>query len=234
MNVKTRQRLIGFLLLLLLAAILAPLVLRSPHQVRVSLDMAIPPAPKTQAPSTAPVVSDSQEQAAGSDIEQQHQAVAEAGAGELKQPAAGDNGSAAKDAGQGGAASPGDSSVAANAAPAPSSSGSSSTAPASSAANSATGNQASADGAKADTPSPAFTVQVASFSDENNAEALVKRLKAADYDAYHRTVQQGGNTWQRVYVGPVIKRADAQALQKKLADDQRFELGDGLIVPFVP
>ena len=216
MNVKTRQRLIGFLLLLLLAAILAPLVLRSPHQVRVSLDMAIPPAPKTQAPSTAPVVSDSQARAAESDIEQQHQAVAEAGAEALKSQGGGDKDAAAKAAGQGAGTPPStDSSVAVNAAPSPASGSASPP-------------------AKADTPSPAFTVQVASFSDENNAEALVKRLKAADYDAYHRTVQQGGNTWQRVYVGPVIKRSDAEALSKKLADDQRFELGDGLIVPFVP
>ena len=37
MHLRTRQRVIGLLLLLLLAAILAPLVLRTPEQVRLAL-----------------------------------------------------------------------------------------------------------------------------------------------------------------------------------------------------
>lgn len=232
MNVKTRQRLIGFLLLMVLAAILAPLVLRSPHQVRVALDMAIPPAPKTQAPPTAPVVSDAQQRSARRDIEQQHQAVAEAGAGELKPGTTGANDAAVDDAGQGKAnSSPVGASAASGTATTPSSSAPSSSTPAPITAG---GGQGARDRVKATTPSPAFTVQVASFSDESNAEALVKRLKAAGYDAYHRAIQQGGNTWQRVYVGPVIKLSDARALQQKMANDPHFELGKGLILPFVP
>ena len=50
MHLRTRQRVIGLLLLLLLAAILAPLVLRTPEQVRLALDMSIPEAPRISEP----------------------------------------------------------------------------------------------------------------------------------------------------------------------------------------
>ena len=84
-----------------------------------------------------------------------------------------------------------------------------------------------------DAPQPGFTVQVASFSDVANAQALVARLRDAGYSAYHREVRQDGNTWQRVFVGPEIKRERAEALRQRLADDKAFAL-EGLVRTFVP
>lgn len=193
MDVKTRQRLIGFLLLLLLAAILVPLVLRSPQEVRVALDMSIPEPPPMEEPEVAPVVSDQERADTDQQISAQQQAVADAGQRALQHPRAD-----------------------AEAPP----------------AQSEAPPQEPAE-PPADNPTPGFTVQVGSFSDRANAEALVARLKEADYAAYVSAVEQGGNTWQRVFVGPEIKRERAEALRQHLADDKRFAL-QGLVRAFVP
>ncbi|GAA5121265.1 SPOR domain-containing protein [Alloalcanivorax gelatiniphagus] len=204
MHVKTRQRLIGLLLLLLLAAILAPLVLRTPDQVRVALDMSIPEPPPVSEPEVAPVVSEEERAATDDQIDEERQAVLDAGERALstpeqpKQPAA-----------QPKTAEP---------EPAPP-------------AAVAPAKDSSPD--IEDGPAPAFTVQVASFSDAGNAEALVKRLRGSGYNAYHRTVSQDNNTWERVFVGPEVRRADADALRQRLAADKTFAL-DGLVRPFVP
>ena len=76
MKVKIRQRLIGFILLILLAAILAPLVLRSPHQMQVALDRSIPEPPQVKVPPPAPVISDQQQKQLNDTIEQDRQQVA--------------------------------------------------------------------------------------------------------------------------------------------------------------
>lgn len=200
MDVKTRQRLIGFLLLLLLAAILAPLVLRSPQEVRVALDMSIPEPPPMEEPVVAPVVSDQERADTDQEISAQQQAVADAGQHALQRPKADTEAPSA----------PSEPPAATPPEPEPG--------PAQPAA---------------DHPSPGFTVQVGSFSDRANADALVARLKEADYAAYVSAVEQGGNTWQRVFVGPEIKRERAEALRQRLADDKRFAL-QGLVRGFVP
>ncbi|WP_370519444.1 SPOR domain-containing protein [Alcanivorax sp. DP30] len=78
MNKQTRQRLIGAVLLLVLAAVLSPLVFRTPAQIRTALDMEIPPAPDYQAVTVEPVVSGEVEQAAAERIESDREAVASA------------------------------------------------------------------------------------------------------------------------------------------------------------
>lgn len=75
MNKQTRQRLIGVVLLLILAAVLSPLVFRSPAQIRTALNMEIPPAPDYQAVVVEPVVSEEVEEAAAQRIESDRQAV---------------------------------------------------------------------------------------------------------------------------------------------------------------
>lgn len=50
MQPQTRERLVGLLLLALMAAILSPLIFRSPEEVRLALDMDIPDAPEVQLP----------------------------------------------------------------------------------------------------------------------------------------------------------------------------------------
>lgn len=207
MNVKTRQRLIGFLLLLLLAAILAPLVLRSPEQVRVALDRSIPPPPRTSTPDVAPIISEQQQQDVDDDIHEQQQAVAKAGKQALK--------ASPKPAGPPADSAPPQASVASD-------------------AGQSVPRPATPSDSKPALPKAGFTVQVASFSDESNAQALVRRLKDADYNAYYHSVQQDGNTWQRVFVGPEIKRDNAEALKQRLAADKHFALDPGLVRAFVP
>ena len=201
MHLRTRQRVIGLLLLLLLAAILAPLVLRTPEQVRLALDMSIPEAPRISEPDIAPVVSEEEQAATDRQIDEEQQQVATAEPAPQaveEEPLAEQEPSAQQ--GPSAQQEP----PAATPEPAPQ-----------------------------DAPQPGFTVQVASFSDVANAQALVARLREAGYSAYHREVQQDGNTWQRVFVGPEIQRERAEALRQRLADDKAFAL-EGLVRSFVP
>lgn len=194
MHLRTRQRVIGLLLLLLLAAILAPLVLRTPEQVRLALDMSIPEAPRISEPDIAPVVSEEEQAATDRQIDEEQQQVAAAEPEpQVAPPVVEEEPSA-------------DEEPSAEDEPQP---------------------------ATQDAPQPGFTVQVASFSDVANAQALVARLREAGYSAYHREVRQDGNTWQRVFVGPEIKRERAEALRQRLADDKAFAL-EGLVRSFVP
>lgn len=192
MHLRTRQRVIGLLLLLLLAAILAPLVLRTPEQVRLALDMSIPEAPRISEPEIAPVVSEEEQAATDRQIDEEQQKVAAAEPEPRAAPPVVEEEPSADE-------EPSE-------APQP---------------------------AAQDAPQPGFTVQVASFSDVANAQALVARLRDAGYSAYHREVRQDGNTWQRVFVGPEIKRERAEALRQRLADDKAFAL-EGLVRSFVP
>ena len=194
MHLRTRQRVIGLLLLLLLAAILAPLVLRTPEQVRLALDMSIPEAPRISEPDIAPVVSEEEQAATDRQIDEEQQQVAAAEPEpQVAPPVVEEEPSA-------------DEEPSAEDEPQP---------------------------ATQDAPQPGLTVQVASFSDVANAQALVARLREAGYSAYHREVRQDGNTWQRVFVGPEIKRERAEALRQRLADDKAFAL-EGLVRSFVP
>ena len=194
MHLRTRQRVIGLLLLLLLAAILAPLVLRTPEQVRLALDMSIPEAPRISEPDIAPVVSEEEQAATDRQIDEEQQQVAAAEPEPRVAPPVVEEEPSANGE------------PSADEAPQP---------------------------AAQDAPQPGFTVQVASFSDVANAQALVARLREAGYCAYHREVRQDGNTWQRVFVGPEIKRERAEALRQRLADDKAFAL-EGLVRSFVP
>ncbi len=194
MHLRTRQRVIGLLLLLLLAAILAPLVLRTPEQVRLALDMSIPEAPRISEPDIAPVVSEEEQAATDRQIDEEQQQVAAAEPEPRVAPPVVEEEPSANGE------------PSADEAPQP---------------------------AAQDAPQPGFTVQVASFSDVANAQALVARLREAGYSAYHREVRQDGNTWQLVFVGPEIKRERAEALRQRLADDKAFAL-EGLVRSFVP
>ncbi|MGJ3255674.1 MAG: SPOR domain-containing protein [Alcanivorax sp.] len=75
MDKRTRQRIIGIVLLLILAAVLAPFVFRSPEQIRNALDMQIPDQPEMTAVNVEPVVSDDMESAAAERIQSEREAV---------------------------------------------------------------------------------------------------------------------------------------------------------------
>ena len=84
MDKRTRQRIIGIVLLLLLAAVLAPFVFRSPEQIRNALDMQIPDQPEMTAVNVEPVVSEEMESAAEERIQSEREAVKEAAQEQLR------------------------------------------------------------------------------------------------------------------------------------------------------
>ncbi len=75
MDKRTRQRIVGVVLLLVLAAVLAPFVFRSPQQIRNALDMQIPDQPEMTAVNVDPVVTTEMEEAAAERIESEREAV---------------------------------------------------------------------------------------------------------------------------------------------------------------
>jgi DedD protein len=72
-----------------------------------------------------------------------------------------------------------------------------------------------------------WAVQLASLSNRANADNLQKTLRAQGYNAYIRT-SDGVN---RVFVGPVIERAEADRLRDQLGKQQKL---NGIVVRFQP
>ncbi|MDH4564479.1 SPOR domain-containing protein [Pseudomonas sp. BN411] len=72
-----------------------------------------------------------------------------------------------------------------------------------------------------------WSIQLASLSSRTSAENLQKNLRTQGYNAYIRSVE-GMN---RVFVGPLIERAEANRLRDQLARQQKL---NGFIVRFQP
>ncbi len=72
-----------------------------------------------------------------------------------------------------------------------------------------------------------WSVQLASLSNRASAEALQKKLRSQGYNAYIRSLE-GMN---RVFVGPVIERAEANRLRDQLSKQQNL---NGFLVRFQP
>jgi DedD protein len=72
-----------------------------------------------------------------------------------------------------------------------------------------------------------WSIQLASLSSRSGAESLQNTLRAAGYNAYVRNVE-GMN---RVFVGPVIERAEADRLRDQLTRQQKL---NGFVVRFQP
>ncbi|WP_263144242.1 SPOR domain-containing protein [Pseudomonas sp. RIT-PI-AD] len=72
-----------------------------------------------------------------------------------------------------------------------------------------------------------WSVQLASLSNRASAEALQKKLRNQGYNAYIRSID-GMN---RVFVGPVIERAEANKLRDQLGKQQNL---NGFLVRFQP
>ena len=89
MDKRTRQRIVGVVLLLVLAAVLAPFVFRSPEQIRNALDMQIPDQPEMTAVNVDPVVTTEMEEAAAERIESEREAVRAAAQEHLQERSAG-------------------------------------------------------------------------------------------------------------------------------------------------
>jgi DedD protein len=99
------------------------------------------------------------------------------------------------------------------------------TAPAPAAA--ATARPAAPAGVDANGLSVSWSVQLASMSNRANADNLQKTLRAQGYNAYIRTA--GGVN--RVFVGPLIERAEADRLRDQLDKQQKLK---GIVVRFQP
>ncbi|OCR24801.1 cell division protein [Pseudomonas syringae] len=96
------------------------------------------------------------------------------------------------------------------------------TAPAQAAAKPATPSGVDANGL-----SVSWSVQLASLSNRANADNLQKTLRTQGYNAYIRTAD-GVN---RVFVGPLIERAEADRLRDQLDKQQKLK---GIVVRFQP
>ena len=75
--------------------------------------------------------------------------------------------------------------------------------------------------------SVSWSVQLASLSSRESAESLQKTLRSQGYNAYIRT-DDGKN---RVFVGPLIERAEADRLRDLLSRQQNLK---GFVVRFQP
>ncbi|MDO8332714.1 MAG: SPOR domain-containing protein [Pseudomonas sp.] len=75
--------------------------------------------------------------------------------------------------------------------------------------------------------SVSWSIQLASLSSRTSADSLQNRLRGAGYNAYVRNVE-GMN---RVFVGPVIERAEADRLRDQLTRQQKL---NGFVVRFQP
>ncbi len=75
----------------------------------------------------------------------------------------------------------------------------------------------------------AWVVQLGSFSNEENAQSLNKKLRKAGYPAFVEPLNKNGQTSYRVRVGPEIKRSEAELLLKKLKDNMEME---GILVSY--
>lgn len=78
MTPETRHRLIGLVLLVAIATLLAVLLFRSPEQVRVALDLEIPEPPTVPQMDMSPPVSEQQRETAREEIGQASEDVVEA------------------------------------------------------------------------------------------------------------------------------------------------------------
>ncbi|MFC3907585.1 SPOR domain-containing protein [Legionella dresdenensis] len=73
-----------------------------------------------------------------------------------------------------------------------------------------------------------YAVQLATFSQRNNANALVNKLKSKGFKVAVNTVTTKTGTVYKVVVGQEIQREKAKALQQKLASVMQIQ---GFVVP---
>jgi DedD protein len=77
----------------------------------------------------------------------------------------------------------------------------------------------------------AWTLQVATLSSAEKADALRRRLLAVDQKAYVANVQRGGKTLYRVSIGPKFERAELEQLKPQV--DSAFGV-NSLVARYVP
>ncbi len=68
-----------------------------------------------------------------------------------------------------------------------------------------------------------WVVQVGSFTEAENAEKLVTRLRAAGYAAFSQHVSSAAGSVYQVRIGPEIRRDDAVALAAKVKAEEKLD-----------
>lgn len=74
-----------------------------------------------------------------------------------------------------------------------------------------------------------WSVRLGSFSNTDNANNLLSRLREAGHRAYTRRVESSQGMLTAVFVGPLVDRSAAQSLLERLR--REFELS-GMIVRY--
>lgn len=78
----------------------------------------------------------------------------------------------------------------------------------------------------------AWLIKVASFSSRENAVKMVEKLLAAKHKAYRRSVKiENGTTIYRIYVGPYIEKSSAE---KALKQVNAVSETKGMLIPYDP
>jgi DedD protein len=78
----------------------------------------------------------------------------------------------------------------------------------------------------------AWVIQIASLSSKENAIALVEKLKKAGHKAYRRkAINKQGKSILRVFVGPYIKKSGAKKALPKINEVSSLS---GIVLPFDP
>jgi len=75
----------------------------------------------------------------------------------------------------------------------------------------------------------AWVVQLGSFASEENAQALNKKLREADYEAFVEPLKQNADVIYRVRVGPELKRSDAESIRDQLKKTMKL---DGIVTQY--
>ncbi|WP_163371558.1 SPOR domain-containing protein [Endozoicomonas acroporae] len=78
----------------------------------------------------------------------------------------------------------------------------------------------------------AWSLQLATFADKNNARNLEKQLKTKGYSAFQKKIStETGKVFYRVYIGPEVRPDELQQLKVTI----KKELGlEGILVRYVP
>jgi len=77
----------------------------------------------------------------------------------------------------------------------------------------------------------AWVVQIGSFSSIKHAQKLVAKLKSKGFKAFNYRAFINHNSVNRVYIGPVVYRKQAQTLKEKLKSIMKLK---GIIVEYEP
>lgn len=185
---SNKKRLTGVILLALMIAIAAPFVVRSPEQVRVALDLEIPPPPPLPSALDEVLVSDAELARVEQRLAKLTEVPKDTVAPEVPE-----------------------------------------TLEAAPTTELVSPQLAKSFPEKAPQIAEGWGVQLASFSEQANAQALKQKLLDAGYPAYIRISNEP--TLYRVYAGPELEREQALKLRGRLAEDQAIAL-TGLVMPY--